>query len=217
MSFQHPQVPGSPLVLDNDLISSNKPGEARTMAEGRDEKKSTQSAQQAEQATKRVAETAADVSGRVAAIGVKVVKRGNESAQHLWEASTNMATQLSQQASDQYGRVFGVSGDEAQKTLEDTSRNLSAVLESTKAIASASEEFSRQWLETLRKTFDQTISRSEALSRCRTPHEFFGMQAELTRENLNTVLHGTRQLAEISARVAQEATNKMSDRIRQAA
>jgi hypothetical protein len=43
------------------------------------------------------------------------------------------------------------------------------------------------------------------------------MQAELTRENLNTVLHGTRQLAEISARVAQEATNKMSDRIRQAA
>ena len=120
------------------------------MAEGRDEKKSTQSAQQAEQATKRVAETAADVSGRVAAIGVEVVKRGNESAQHLWEASTNMATQLSQQASDQYGRVFGVSGDEAQKTLEDTSRNLSAVLEFTKAIASASEEFSRQWLETLR-------------------------------------------------------------------
>jgi phasin family protein len=187
------------------------------MAEGRDEKRSTQSAQQAEQATKRVAQTAADVSGRVAAIGVEVVNRGNESAQHLWEASADVATQLSKQASDQFGRVFGLSGDEAQKALEDTSRNLSAVLESSSAIASASEEFSRQWLETVRKTLEQTISRSEALIRCRSPHEFFGLQAELARENLDTVLHGSRRLAEISTRVAQEATNKMSDRMRQAA
>ncbi len=187
------------------------------MAEARDEKKSTQSAQQAEQATKRVAQTAADVGGRVAAIGVEVVKRGNESAQHVWEASTDMATQLSHQASEQFGRVFGLSGDEAQKGLEDSSRNLSAVLESTKAIASASEEFSRQWLETMRKTFEQTISRSEALVRCRTPHELLGVQADLARENLNTVLHGSRRLAEISARAAQEATNKMSDRLRQVA
>ena len=99
--------------------------------------------------------------------------------------------------------------------MVDTSRNLSAVLESTNAIASASEEFSRQWLETVRKTFDETISRSEALVRCRTPHEFFGMQADLARENLNTILQGSRRLAEISARAAQDATNKMSERIRQ--
>jgi hypothetical protein len=43
------------------------------------------------------------------------------------------------------------------------------------------------------------------------------MQAELARENLNTVLHGSRRLAEISARVAQEASNKMSDHIRSVA
>ena len=187
------------------------------MAEGKVEKKLVQSAQQVEQSTKRAAQTAAEVGGRVAAMGVEVVKRSNENAEHLWEASTQMATQLTHQAADQFGRVFGLSGDDAQTAMADTSRNLSAVLESTSAIASASEEFSRQWLETVRKTFDETISRSEALVRCRTPHEFFGMQADLARENLNTILQGSRRLAEISARAAQEATSKMSDRIRQVA
>jgi hypothetical protein len=35
---------------------------------------------------------------------------------------------------------------------------------------------------------EATISRSEILARCRTPQDFFAMQAELARENLNTAL-----------------------------
>jgi phasin family protein len=96
-------------------------------------------------------------------------------------------------------------------------QNLGAVLESTNAIASASEEFSREWMDTTRKVFEQTISRSENLAQCRTPQDFFAAQVELARESFSTLLHGTRRLSEISARTAQEATNKMSDRIRQAA
>ncbi len=184
--------------------------------EGKEEKRSTQSAQ-AEQTTKRAAQTAADVSGRAAAIGIEIVKRSNESAQQLWGASTQMVTELTHRATDQFGRVFGLAGDDAQNVLADTSRNLGAVLESTHAITSASEEFSRQWLETTRKVLEESINRSETLARCRTPQEFFGIQAELARDNLNTVLHGTRRLSEISARAAQEATNKMSERIRQVA
>jgi phasin family protein len=192
--------------------------------EGKEDKRSSQSAhqaeqttrqaaQQAEQTTKQAAQTAADVSGRAAAIGMEIVKRNNESAQQLWEASTEMFTQLTHRATDQFGRAFGLS-DDAQNVLADTSKNLGAVLDSTNAITSASQEFSRQWIETARKMFETTINRSETLARCRTPQEFFGMQAELARDNLNTVLQGTRRLSEISARAAEEATNKMSGRLR---
>jgi phasin family protein len=182
--------------------------------EGKEEKRAGQSAQQGEQTTKRAAETAADVSGRAAATGIEIVKRSNENAQQIWEASTQTVTELTQRATDQFGRLFGLSGDDAQNVLADTSRNVGAVLDSTNAITSASQEFSRQWIETTRKIFETTINRSENLARCRTPQEFFGMQAELVRDNFNTVLHGTRRLSEISARAAQEATNKMSARLR---
>jgi phasin family protein len=176
-----------------------------------------QAAQQAEQTTRQAAQAAADVNGRAAAIGMEIVKRNNENAQQFWALSTQMVTQLTQRATDQFGRVFGLSGGNAQNVLADASKNLGEVLDSYHAMTSASDEFSRQWIETARKMFDTTINRSETLARCRTPHEFFGMQAELARENFNTFLHGTRRLSEISARTAQEATNKMSDRIRQVA
>src|SRR3954452_21345899 len=65
--------------------------------EGKQEKSSNQTAQQAGQTTRRAAQTAADVSGRAAAIGIEVVKRSNETAQHFWEASAQMATQLTHQ------------------------------------------------------------------------------------------------------------------------
>ncbi len=193
--------------------------------EGREEKRSSQSAQhveqtarqaaqQAEQTARQAAETGADVSKRAAAVGIEIVKRSNENAQQLWEASTQMVTELSRRSTDQFGRAFGLSGEDAQNVLADTSRNFGAVLDSTNAITAASQEFSRQWIETTRKMFETTMNRSETLARCRTPQEFFEMQAELARDNLNTVLHGTRRLSEISARAAQEATNRMSDRLR---
>jgi small-conductance mechanosensitive channel len=162
--------------------------------EGKEDKRSSQFAQQAEQTTRQAAQTAADVSGRAAAIGVEIVKRNNENAQQLWEASTQMATELTHRATDQFGRAFGLSGDEAQNVLADTSKNLAAVLDSTNAITSASQEFSRQWIETTQKILETTISRCETLARCHTPQEFFGMQGELARDNLNTALHGTRSI-----------------------
>jgi hypothetical protein len=115
--------------------------------EGKEEKRPNQSAQQAEQTARQAAQTAADVSGRAAAMGMEIVKRNNASAQQLWEASTQMATELTHRATDQFGRAFGLSGDDAQNVLADTSKNLGAVADFTNAITSASQEFSRQWID----------------------------------------------------------------------
>ncbi len=84
-------------------------------------------------------------------------------------------------------------------------------------MAAASQDFSRQWTDTVRKVLEAGISRSESLARCRTPQELFGAQAELARESFNAILDGSRRASEISARAAQEANSKMSDRIREAA
>ena len=84
-------------------------------------------------------------------------------------------------------------------------------------IASVWQESSTQWLETVRKIMEGTVSRSETLVGCRNPQELFALQVEIARESLNTILHGTRRLSEISARAAQDATAKLSDRIRQVA
>src|SRR5690349_16927222 len=93
--------------------------------EKNDQKERAQNqAQQRAEMANRVGKTAADVSERAARVGLEVVQRNNEAAQHLWEVSTQMLTQLAKQSSDQFARSFGITGEDAQKTLHTSSANL---------------------------------------------------------------------------------------------
>ncbi len=183
---------------------------------GERQEKMNQTAQQTQRSASEVTiKAAADVSARAARIGIELVKRNNETAKQLWSTLTHLMTRLTQQSGDQFGRM--ISGDDAADVLEKSSRHLDALFEFTKVMAAASQDFSRQWTDTVRKDLEAGISRSANLARCRTPQELFGAEAELARESFNTILEGTRRASEISARAAQEANSKMSDRIREAA
>lgn len=169
------------------------------------------------EATSRMARTAADVSERTSKIGLEVVKRSGEAAQQVWEASTQTATRLTERSANQFGRVLGLSGEDAQKTLQDSSQHFEALMQSTNIVASASQEISREWFEMARRIMEGTIDRSEALARCRTPHDMFAMQIELARDNFKTLLQGTGRLSELSARAAQEAITKISEPVQKSA
>jgi hypothetical protein len=168
-------------------------------------------------ATNRIARNAAEVSERASQIGLEVVKQNNETAQQLWEASTDMATRMAERSANQFGRVFGLSGNEPREAVETASHHLGAIAQSTNVIASAYQEISREWLEMARKIMQGTMDRTESLSTCRSPQDVFAIQAELFRENLKVFLHGTKRLSDLSARAAQEATNKITEAPQQAA
>jgi hypothetical protein len=182
-----------------------------------EQREQTQNAQQRAETVNRLGKTAADVSERAARVGLEVVQRNNEAAQHLWEASTQMLSQLAKQSSDQFGRSFGITGESAQKTLRTSSANLEALLDSTNVLTSASEELSRQWVGIVQEVVESGVSRTEAFTRCRTPHEFLNLQLEAAREGLTALLRGTRAMSEISGRAAQQANTKISDRVQQVA
>jgi phasin family protein len=196
-----------------------KPGDVRQ------QKPSGQSAQQSAQesgrvisdATSRIARSAAEVSERASQIGLEVVKQNNETAHHVWEASTDMATRLAERSANQFGRVFGLSGEEAGEAVESASSHLGAIAQSATVIASAYQEIAREWFEMARRIMQGTVDRSESLAHCRTPQDLFAVQTELARENAKIFLHGTKRLSELSARAAQEATSKISEGPRQAA
>jgi hypothetical protein len=182
-----------------------------------EQREQTQNAQQRAETVNRLGKTAADVSERAARVGLEVVQRNNEAAQHLWEASTQMLSQLAKQSSDQFGRSFGITGEGAQKALRTSSANVEALLDSANVLTSASEELSRQWVGMVQEVVESGISRTEAFTRCRTPHELLNLQLEAAREGFTALLRGTRAMSEISGRAAQPANTKISDRVQQVA
>jgi hypothetical protein len=182
-----------------------------------EQERAHQSAQQRAEMANRVGKTAADVSERAARVGLEVVQRNNQAAQHLWEASTQMITQLAKESSDQFAPSFGISGETAQKSLRTSSANVEALLDSANVLTSASEELSRQWIGMLQEVIESGVSRTEAFTRCRTPHDVVSVQLEAAREGLTAVLRGIRAMSDISGRAAQQARTKISDRVQQVA
>lgn len=91
------------------------------------------------------------------------------------------------------------------------------MLQSGGVITSASRNVSREWFDTMRRITDATVARSETLATCRTPNDFFAMQIDMMRDSLEATLHGTKRLSKISAQVAAEATQKMSEVTKRAA
>ena len=168
-------------------------------------------------ATSRIARSAADVSERTSRIGMEAVKRSSEAAQQVWEASAETAARLTERSANQFGRVLGFSGEDAQKAVQDSSQHFDALMQSTGVVASASQDISREWFDMTRRMVEGTIDRSEAITRCRTPQDLFAMQIELASESLKTFLQGSRRISELSARAAQDAITKMSETARQSA
>ncbi len=189
--------------------------------EARQERAASQSAQHATQtvsdATSRIAHSAADVSARAARAGADLAQRNREGMQQMFESAAQMATHLMEVSADQFNRMLGFSGDEAEKAAQQSSDKVESVLQSTSAIAAKSQEFSREWLDMSRRLMGENISRSETLLRCKSPQEFFSIQADLAHRNLNVLLQSGRRFSEMSARAVDEATRKMNDATRHAA
>ncbi len=165
----------------------------------------------------RIAGSAADLNQRAAQTGLEMIDKNKEAAQQLWGASTELFAYCARRSTDQIGRIFGVSGDNAENVARNTSRNFDALLQSGDAVTSASHELFREWFDTMRRMIDATVGRTESLVGCRTPNELFAMQIEIMRDNAEAALHGTKRMSEISANAATQATQKISETARRAA
>ena len=102
-------------------------------------------------------------------------------------------------------------GGSALRAAERASRNLSAILQSSLAVADTTKTIVHEWLDFARERAENNLSRMDSLFRCRTPQEFVVVQGEAVRDNLEGSLRWTRRIAERSIPIADEAMKKFSE------
>jgi hypothetical protein len=90
---------------------------------------------------------------------------------------------------------------------------MEAVLGSTGVVARELQNISREWLEFLQSRMQQTLKSMDALGRCRTTQDAAAVQSELLRDNFENLLQSARRSAEISARMADAASRKMTENL----
>ena len=127
------------------------------------------------------------------------------------QSTTEIATRLTERSADQFGRIFGISGEEAYKAARKSSDNLDAIIQSSSALADVTESFSREWVNFTRERMEQNFNRFDSLLHCRTPQEVAALQTEFLRDNLESFLHCARWIAEKYMQMTDEATKRTAE------
>jgi len=170
--------------------------------------------------TQEFAQAATDVGEGTLRAGTELLQRNAEVIQRFWEAGRNVASQLTDPSMNPFLRGLGSSDEQAKKVTHQSARNMEAVLGSGMVLTEELQNMSREWLEFAQSRFQQNLNSLNQLAACRTPQDAAAVQSELMRDSLQQLLQSTRRTAEISTRMADKATRKITqtlDRIREAA
>ncbi len=152
-----------------------------------------------------------EASERAAQVSADLFDRNTQAFQQMWQSGMQFASQMAERSTKQFARAMGLSGGQGEQAGEQSVGNFDAMLQSGKVFADAAQSISREWFDFARQRAEQNFEGMNALMRSRTPQDMMKAQADLLRDNLESMLQSGKQLAETSARIADEARRKMSE------
>jgi len=196
------------------------------MANPRDDK-STQNiedtarhaSERATEQTTRMGQVAAEAGDEVARVGAQLLQQNAETVQNARRFGLDVATKVMGRSTEELGRTLGFSGSEAQQAQQATersARNTETILYSSTAATRLMSGMSQEYFEFVRQQMEKSMERMNELWRCRTPQDLAAVQSDLLRETVGSVLQSSRKMADMSLKVADDATKHM-ERFRPAA
>lgn len=196
------------------------------MANPRDDK-STQNiedtarvaSERATEQTARMGQVAAEAGDEVARAGAQLLQQNAETVQNAWRFGLDMATKVMGRSTEELGRTLGFSGNEAQhaqQATERSARNTETILYTSTAATRMMSGMSQEYFEFVRQQMEKSMERMNELWRCRTPQDLAAVQSDVLRETVGSVLESSRKMADMSLKLADDATKHMQ-RVRPAA
>jgi hypothetical protein len=164
----------------------------------------------AEQAS-RIGREAAELGEQTARAGADALARTAETLNRTWQSGLSIATQLSEQSFDQFARMFGLAGERSKQAAQHSSRHVAAIMDSSSVITGGLETLSCEWIDFVQQRVARQRDRFEQVLTARTPHDFTAMQAEVMRDNVESFLLSFSRIADLSARLTEDAASRMTD------
>ena len=163
--------------------------------------------------TKRSGLAAAQAGEKVAQASAHMVQQNAEMLQNTWRLGLDMATTVVGRSTDQIGRTFGLTGDEAQQASERSARNAETIMYSASVLAKGMNGVSREYFAFVRHQLETSVDRMNELWRCRTPQDMAVVQTELVRDTIRSALESSRRMADMSLKVADDAGKHITESI----
>jgi phasin family protein len=152
----------------------------------------------------------ARTSRTVRAAAANTSERISGPAEDTVRAGLNAAVEGPRQLADQFTQLFSLSGEQGEELAGRSAQSIEAVTQASTVVTRGVQDLSRELMALAQEQIRRNVEALGTLSRCRSIQEFITLQSELLRDNLQHTLEGTRRMAELSTRMADEATQAMA-------
>jgi phasin family protein len=155
--------------------------------------------------------TMSDAAERTARAGTEAFRRNAETFSSTWRNSSEAASRIAERSVDQFSKLFGLTGDTARETMQQSAGNVQALIESSTFVVDGLQNVSGEWVRFVQSRIEENLEHFEELLGCRTPQECMALQTRLVRDNIEALLDSARRTSEISTKLADNAVKRMSD------
>ena len=172
----------------------------------RNDNDQNKAADEAARTARTVTDEAARVGQQTARAGADLADRGTETVRNVVETGLNTATQTFQRATDQFTKVLGFSGPQAEEVARRSSENVQAVTQASTVLARGAQEVSQELFGLVQNRLQKNLDAVNRLAGTRSVQDFVAVQSDLARDTLQEVIETNRRVAEVSLRIANEAS-----------
>ena len=144
--------------------------------------------------------------------GVDGIEQVARTAQQSGQSAFGSVFDVAQNSVAPLMRVVGMAGQNALVDTEEMGKNVQAIVQTTTVLARGFQELSGEMLKLSRDRLEKNIDALTTLSRCRSIQDVFALQSSLVRGNLELTLQNNRRFAELSVRLADEASQAIHDK-----
>jgi phasin family protein len=197
--------------------STQNMGDAARQTGERTAEQASRIAQSAAEQTARMGQATAQAGEEVARVGASLLKQNAETFQKTWRFGLDMTSAMMGRSTEQISRTLGLTGDEAQEATERSARNAQSIIYSATAAGNVMTGLSQEYFVLVRHQIEHGMERMNDLWNCRTPQDLAAVQTDLFRDAVGSVLESSRRMADMSVKLAEDATKRMEETTRRAA
>src|SRR3954464_9764637 len=137
-------------------------------------------------------------------------QRATDGAWTSMESGVEAASQGFQDASNQFARTLGFSGEEGERLARQSGQNVEAITKFGTVLTQACQDTSREWYGLSQKQLERNLEGLSKLAQCRSVQDFTAVQSGLVRESLQHMVEDTRAIVEISLKAVNDASKAVA-------
>ena len=185
------------------MATNPRHGEREALDVGQETRKTGEQAAQ-------TARAMGDAAVRATRASAETFQRNTDAAREAWQGGSEAAGRIAQRSMEQLTKIFGLGGETVIETLQQTSGNMQAVLESTTAIAGGLQGVAGELMRFAESRAEQNLDHLNRLGQCRNLHDLLALLTQVVRDNLEAFLQSAQRTSERTTEMARTAVDRMS-------